>query len=114
LPSRLGKTSSRFLIRSRTLIPFVSLFTAQVIAQAPAVQSQYNLERFTRQELMIPMRDGVRLQTVIFTPKQKSGRLPVLLRRTPYGVPEDEKGLHSSIFDELIADGYIFVVQNIR
>jgi uncharacterized protein len=109
----LGKTSSRFLIRSRTLVPFVLLFTAQVIAQAPAVQSQYNLERFTSQELMIPMRDGVRLQTVILTPKQKSGPLPILLRRTPYGV-EDETWLHSGIYDELIADGYIIVTQNIR
>ncbi len=37
---------------------------------------------------MIPMRDGVRLQTVILTAKQASGPLPILLRRTPYGVPE--------------------------
>ena len=37
---------------------------------------------------MIPMRDGVRLQTVIFTPKDSSGPLPILLTRTPYGVPD--------------------------
>jgi uncharacterized protein len=63
---------------------------------------------------MIPMRDGVRLQSVIFRPKHESGPLPILLRRTPYGVPEDEKSLDSGIYDELIADGYIFVMQNIR
>jgi hypothetical protein len=64
---------------------------------------------------MIPMRDGVRLQTVIFTPKSAQQSLPVLMVRTPYGVPKDEKNLvGSGSFDELIADGYIFVWQNIR
>jgi hypothetical protein len=103
-----------FLARRLIVIPTVLLFAAQVIAQAPAVQSQYKQERFTRQEVMIPMRDGVRLQTAIFTPKQKSGPLPILLLRIPYGVPEDEKVFASGAYDELIADGYIFVFQNIR
>ncbi len=56
---------------------------------------------------MIPMRDGVKLQTAIFTPKRATGPLPMLFRRTPYGVAENEAGLHSGIFDNLIADGYI-------
>ena len=37
---------------------------------------------------MIPVRDGVRLQTVILTPLDQTGPLPILFRRTPYGVPE--------------------------
>ncbi len=45
---------------------------------------------------MIPMRDGVRLQTVIFTPKQASGPLPILLQRTPYGVPEKASAIPAS------------------
>jgi putative CocE/NonD family hydrolase len=64
---------------------------------------------------MIPVRDGVRLQTVILTPKEKTGPLPFLMVRTPYGVPESEDSLTGSgVNDELIADGYIFVFQNIR
>jgi hypothetical protein len=39
---------------------------------------------------MIPMRDGVRLQTVLLTPKNAKGPLPFLIDRTPYGVPEKE------------------------
>src|ERR1035441_7232426 len=39
------------------------------------------------QEVMIPMRDGVRLQTVILSPKDPKGPLPFLIQRTPYGVP---------------------------
>src|ERR1039457_7148495 len=42
------------------------------------------------QEVMIPMRDGVRLQTVLLTPKNAQGALPFLIDRTPYGVPGKE------------------------
>ena len=63
---------------------------------------------------MVPMRDGVRLQTVIFTPKQVTDPLPFLISRTPYGVPSDEEPLDSENYSELVADGYIFVFQNIR
>ncbi len=70
---------------------------------------------FTRTEVMIPMRDGARLQTAIFVPKDASQPLPFLITRTPYGVPEDERGMvDSHNWDELIADGYIFVFQNLR
>jgi putative CocE/NonD family hydrolase len=89
---------------------------AQVRAQAPAVQPQYQPEVFRFQEVMIPMRDGVRLQTVILTPRQASGPLPILLQRTPYGVPANASAVPASrVYDEpLAADGYIFVFQNIR
>ena len=43
---------------------------------------------FKLQEVMIPVRDGVRLQTAILTPVDQQGPLPILFRRTPYGVPE--------------------------
>ena len=88
---------------------------AGMLAQAPPVQSKYKPEYFTFQEVMIPMRDGVRLQTVIQTPKNFTDPLPMLFVRTPYGVPENSNSLtESGLFDDLIADGYIFVSQNIR
>ena len=43
---------------------------------------------FTFQEVMIPVRDGVHLQTVILAPAGATGRLPILFTRTPYGIPE--------------------------
>jgi uncharacterized protein len=111
-----GKQASRQRFLFHLLKPFAAalLFAASMMAQAPAVQPQYAQEHFTRQEVMIPVRDGIHLQTVIFTPKQQSSALPILLLRTPYGVPEDEKALDSGRYDDLIADGYIFVTQNIR
>ena len=36
-------------------------------------------------EIMIPMRDGVRLHTLIYAPKNQSGKLPLLIERSPYG-----------------------------
>ena len=69
---------------------------------------------YTRTEAMIPMRDGVKLHTVILRPVKDLGPLPFLMQRTPYGVngydansPNNEKGL-------LARSGYIFVYQDIR
>src|SRR5579872_6572608 len=69
---------------------------------------------FAWQEVMIPMRDGVRLQTVILTPVGSTAPLPILLRRTPYGVPADAPETVPNNLEELAADGYIFVIQNLR
>ena len=62
----------------------------------------------------MPMRDGVKLQTVILTPVGATGPLPILLRRTPYGVPDSAYTEVPDNLRQLNADGYIFVVQNIR
>jgi putative CocE/NonD family hydrolase len=64
---------------------------------------------------MIPMRDGVHLQTVILTPPNARGPLPILFRRTPYGVPPGGNGVaFNPALKELVNDGYIFVIQNLR
>ena len=41
---------------------------------------------FKSAEQMIPMRDGVKLHTLIFSPEGRQGRLPILFLRTPYGI----------------------------
>lgn len=70
--------------------------------------------QFTHQRVMIPMRDGVRLETVIMAPRDASAPLPILLRRTPYGVPASANGMGSAALKDFVKDGYIFVVQNLR
>jgi putative CocE/NonD family hydrolase len=87
----------------------VLIAVATASAQTPAPQAV-----FTYQEVMIPMRDGVHLQTVILTPVGKSGPLPILFRRTPYGVPDAAPDAVAANMIELYADGYIFVIQNLR
>jgi len=68
---------------------------------------------FQKREAMIPARDGIKLHTVIFTPGDASGPLPILLERTPYGATDTEKTLLAR-YPYLVADGYIFAFQDIR
>jgi uncharacterized protein len=69
---------------------------------------------FEKLEQMIPMRDGVKLHTIIYTPISHSGSLPILFQRTPYGVDGTYRAFPSGILKELIEDGYIFAFQDIR
>jgi uncharacterized protein len=68
---------------------------------------------FEKHEAMIPTRDGVKLHTVLFTPREATGPLPILLERTPYGALDEEKELLAR-YPHLVADGYIFAFQDIR
>jgi uncharacterized protein len=69
---------------------------------------------YTRTEAMIPMRDGIKLFTVILSPEGKSENLPIYMERTPYGVA----GMNSSRINaskaEMARERYIFVYQDIR
>src|ERR1700761_2242938 len=87
----------------------------QKAAMAEALKT-YHGPKYVRSEVMIPVRDGVKLHTVIVRPEgsDKSGDpLPFLMTRTPYGVdgvsPESvELGKRA-----LAASGYIYVYQDI-
>ena len=83
--------------------------TAQQTPPQPAPKPIFKL-----QEVMIPVRDGVHLQTVILTPVDQTGPLPILFRRTPYGVPDKPPEQIPPYAKELAQDGYIFVSQNLR
>jgi putative CocE/NonD family hydrolase len=70
---------------------------------------------------MIPMRDGILLNTIVLTPVNNHLPVPFLIERTPYGVDDGfPPGLtkltltrHFSFY-EMAAEGYIFVFQDIR
>ena len=78
------------------------------------VGAQQAAPAFTLEEVMIPMRDGARLQTAIMRPVGRSEALPIMLSRTPYGVPAAPPNTVPIAWKELAADGYIFVIQNLR
>src|SRR5437660_11623562 len=71
---------------------------------------------FDKTEVMIPARDGVKLHTEIYSPKDISDSLPIIFERTPYGLSDDAKGYSRILYRyaELIPEGYIFVFQDIR
>ena len=69
---------------------------------------------YQRTEVMIPMRDGVKLHAVILKPADMPAELPFLIQRTPYGVDGTNR---ASFFDgrpELARAGYIYVAEDIR
>jgi uncharacterized protein len=71
---------------------------------------------FDKQVAEIRMRDGVTLHTEIYTPKNSTTALPLIYERTPYGLSPDSHGYsaHLRMYPELIADGYIFALQDSR
>ncbi len=85
-------------------------------AQGPGTPPPDLRGLFDKKEVMIPMRDGVKLHTEIYTPKDSKGAMPLFLERSPYGISAQDKG-HSPIlyrYIEMWPDGYIFVLQDIR
>jgi putative CocE/NonD family hydrolase len=69
---------------------------------------------YQRSEVMIPMRDGVKLHAVILKPADIAAPLPFLIERTPYGVSRIDRAVKCASRPELALSGYIFVDEDIR
>src|SRR5262249_44609980 len=106
LASRFGGNYVRSIARCLALSLLLAVCGR---AQEPAAKPPFKF-----QEVMIPMRDGIRLQTVILIPVDQKGALPILLLRTPYGIAEGAPERMPPGLKELAEDGYIFVLQNLR
>jgi putative CocE/NonD family hydrolase len=96
-----------------TLAPIALLLLCIVTQPSAFAQQSDPAAAFDKQEVMIPMRDGVRLHTMIFVPKASHGPLPIILTRTPYGIANAGNSL-GGYYRALADDGYIFVYQDIR
>jgi uncharacterized protein len=96
------------------LLALLLLFLLTGHAQAPN-PPDYSL-LFDKTDMMIAARDGVKLHTEIYAPKNATERLPILIERTPYGLHDDAKGYSRILnrYAEMIPDDYIFVFQDIR
>jgi predicted acyl esterase len=68
------------------ILPYlVLLFLApNILGQGNSLDSSWVLDNYTKMEKMIPMRDGVKLFTSIYVPKDASEKHPILMKRTPY------------------------------
>ncbi len=74
-------------------------------------------EHYDKREVQIPMRDGVKLFTTIYTPKTADGPVPFMLKRTPYSVAPygaDEMPESLGPSEVLARKGWIFVYQDVR
>ncbi|WP_291869267.1 CocE/NonD family hydrolase [Maribacter sp.] len=80
-------------------------------------QETYVKDNYTKQQVEINMRDGVKLHTTIYTPKDTSKEYPILMQRTPYssrpyGEGEFKKNISPNI--HLMKEGNIVVYQDVR
>jgi len=91
---------------------------ASVSAQSKPDGPDYDIkEHYTKYEYRIPMRDGVRLFTSIYVPKDSSRTYPFLIVRTPYSVAPygvDQYRKHLGPSPDFAKSGYIFVNQDAR
>jgi uncharacterized protein len=104
----------RFGIFSAGVAGFALVF---LFFPAGAQQERPDYEKlFQKKEVMIPMRDGVKLHTEIYTPRDAKEPLPILFERTPYGISDPSGGYSRMLYryTNLIPDGYIFAFQDIR
>ncbi|KPJ90895.1 MAG: hypothetical protein AMS18_09765, partial [Gemmatimonas sp. SG8_17] len=100
--------------------PWFAMFLIVPVFVSPAYAQQAGFDirgHYDKQEYMVPMRDGVRLYTQVYAPRDVSERYPILLSRTPYGIGsygsnEFRNQLGPSA--GFAREGYIFVYQDVR
>lgn len=95
---------------------FLFIFTS-LSACAQQSDSAYIRQNYTKIERLVPMRDGIKLFTAIYIPKDKSRKYPFMLNRTPYTVsPYGENNYKTSLGPSPLftKEGFIFVYQDVR
>jgi hypothetical protein len=93
---------------------FKFLFAVLLTAPSLLAQSGTDTLTYSKQEVLIPMRDGVKLNTVIWAPIGISEPMPFLFLRTPYGVSQMLSPNKDPYISDMAKEGYIFVFQDIR
>ncbi|MGA2865187.1 MAG: CocE/NonD family hydrolase [Verrucomicrobiota bacterium] len=104
----------------RWVLVFLVLAPARVCpaeAKPADATAAWLAEHYTKSEYRIPMRDGVRLFTSVYVPKDDSQTWPILLTRTPYGLKPygaDNYTERSGSFETFAKDTFILVTQDVR
>lgn len=105
------------------ILPPILVLWSMVLPGAPAAAQEgpelarYVRDHYEKREVLIPVRDGVRLFTSIYAPKDASRTYPFLLQRTPYSVaPYGPENYREALGPSaaFAAAGYIFVYQDVR
>ena len=91
----------------------IALVMLPCLARAQQIEGSKPVPVFDKTEVMVPVRDGVKLHTTVFVPRGFAGNLPILMVRTPYGIEGADRAFNGP-YAELARDGYIFVFQDIR
>jgi putative CocE/NonD family hydrolase len=103
--------------RTVRIILLSAVFTAAAATLLAAQGLEYIQTNYTKHEYEIAMRDGKKLHTAVYAPKDASRSYPIMLERTPYGVsPYGPDRLPARLGpSELFArEGFIFAYQDVR
>lgn len=96
------------------LLALLVLLPALTKAQS---DSAYIRDNYTKAEYQIAMRDGIKLYTVVYSPKDQSKKYPIMMQRTPYSVgPYGKENFKTSLgpSTHFVHEGFIFVYQDVR
>jgi hypothetical protein len=112
-------TRRLFLLLASAALVFAQPRSLQPpLPQAIQDRAAYIRENYTKFEFQIPMRDGVKLFTSVYSPKDKSQSYPILLMRTPYTVaPYGIDNYRASLgpaSEKFMREGFIFAYQDVR
>ena len=110
-----------FFLRHVSLIQVTLILVAAPVVRAAETPTDTNAvwlaEHYTKYEHRIPMRDGVRLFTRVYVPKDDSQAWPIILTRTPYALkPYGADNYNDPVgsFRTLAKDRFILVTQDVR
>lgn len=95
----------------------VTVAAVACAAHADRPAEGYTSEHYVKSAHMIPMRDGVHLYTIVYTPKDTTRAYPILLLRTPYSIAPYGTDDYAEVLGpsaEFDRDGYIFAFQDVR
>ena len=94
---------------------FTLSITISAWSQPAKIDSIFVRQNYDLMEYQIPMRDGIKLFTVVYTPKEQSKKYPILLNRTCYNASNYAKyQTNKQPSDFLVRDKYILVYQDVR
>ena len=95
------------------------IFLISTNLASQSIDESWVKQNYTKKEYQVEMRDGVKLFTAVYAPKNTTEKHPFLMVRTPYScAPYGEDKIQSRIYDthwkEYLKEGYIFVFQDVR
>ena len=110
----------RMFLLTIGLLLLLQVSHAQMAPLTPYPQdSAWIRDNYTKKEVYIPMRDGVKLFTAIYIPKDATEKHPFLMTRTPYScAPYGEQNFGAGLWNTqrryYARENYIFVIQDVR
>jgi uncharacterized protein len=110
-------TSAGFTMAATTSRRLLGMTLVFLLTAFALSQDAYDVrQNYTKTEHMVPMRDGLKLFTIVYSPKNQTEKYPFMLHRTPYGSPPYGADYRRTLgpSPDFAQEGFIFVYQDVR